>query len=165
MALLTGPTGLRSQESSTSGHYQVWSTDGGLPAYLPYGGSYYTLLFFNSGGYGRMVGRVDWVLSISQVHAGHFNFDVSRYGGYITNIHNSNSTYANFSFFDDVNSNVNYHGIKWTNGNSSSWGNGTLNFCVQAWCPTSGSVVSGAHNTNSNYTSHSNSNAFLKRMI
>ena len=165
MALLTGPSGLRSHDSTSSGYYQVWSTDGGTPAYLPYGGGHNIVLFYNSSGYGRMVGRVDWTLSISQNHSGSFNFYISKYGGGIQSINNSNGTYANFSYVSNVGGNGNNHGIKWTNGNGNTWGNGTLSFCIRTWSHQTSPVVSGANNTNSSYTSHSNSDTFLKRII
>ena len=166
MAFLTdGGVGLRNRHASSHGHYQVYTTDGGAHAYLPYGGSHNIVLFYNPGGYGRMVGRVDWALSISQQHAGHFNFQASRYGVTITNIYNSNGTYADFQSATNIGGNVNYHGVKWHNGNGNSWGNGSLHFCVQAWCSNSGSLVSGANNSNSTYTSHSNSSSLLRRVI
>tara|TARA_B100000131_G_scaffold265271_1_gene262762 strand:+ start:223 stop:714 length:492 start_codon:yes stop_codon:yes gene_type:complete len=160
--LTTGGVGVRNQDGS--GTYAVYSTDGGSCAYLPYGGSYYTVLFYNPGGYGRMMGRCDWGLAISQQHMGAFNFEISKYGVNIQNIYNSNSSFASFSAATNVGGNGNYHGITWTNGNGSSWGNGTLCFTVRTWAPFGGVLVSGAFNSNSNY-SHGNSNAFLKRII
>ena len=165
MAFLSGGGGLRNQDASNHGHYQVWTTDGGAHAYLPYGGGHNIVLFWNPGGYGRMVGRVDWALSIAQQHAGHFNFQASRYGVTITNIYNSNGTYADFQSATSIGGNANLNGVKWHNGNGSSWGNGSLHFCVQAWVSNSGSLVSGANNSNSTYTSHSNSSTLLKRII
>lgn len=165
MAFFTGGGGLRNQNTLDEGRYQFWTTDGGAYAYLPYGGGQNIVLFWNKDGYSRMAGRVDWTLSISQVHAGHFNFEISRYGINIQNIYNSNGTYANFSASTSINGNANYNGIKWTNGNSSSWGNGSLRFCVQAWSQNAGSLVSGANNSNSTYTSHDNSDTLLRRII
>ena len=160
--LTTGGVGVRYE--TASGIYAVYSTDGGDSAYLPYGGSYNIVLFYNPGGYGRMVGRCDWGLAISQQHMGAFNFEISKYGCNVINIYNSNSSFANFSAATNVGGNGNHHGIKWTNGNSASWGNGSLQFTVRTWAPYGGTLVSGAHNSNSNY-SHSNSNTFLKRLI
>ena len=160
--LTTGGVGVRNQNAG--GVYAIYSTDGGDTAFLPYGGSYNIVLFYNPGGYGRMAGRRDWGLAISQQHMGSFNFEISRYGVNIDTRYNSNSSYANFGSATSIGGNANYNGIKWTNGNGASWGNGSLAFTVRTWAPYGGTLVSGAHNSNSNY-SHSNSNTFLARII
>jgi hypothetical protein len=163
MSIQTGPGGLKPYGGG--GLYSEFSTDAGFSPYLPYGGSYYQLLFYNPSGYGRLVGRVDYTLSISQNHGGSFNFYVSRYGGAIQTI--SNSGYATFSYHGNIGGNVNHHGIRWTNPNTNTWGNGTMGFRVMTWSHQASHIVSGTQNNSSqsNYTSHSSSNSFLKRII
>jgi len=104
-------------------------------------GTHGTVIFFNNQGYGRMVGRCYIYLNISQNHSGYFDFYVSRYGGGIQNTHNSN--WANVVYQSNINGEVNWHGFVWYNTNSNTWGNGTLNYRVEAW---GGGLVSGQYN-------------------
>ena len=169
MSIYTGPGGINplSGAGGTAGNgdFAVWNTDAGTSSYLPYstGTDSYQVLFYNSGGYGRAIGTCYWTLSISQVHNGSFQFYVSRYGGAITE--HFNTGYASFSIVTGINSNVNHNGIKWTNTNGNSWGNGYLH-CTVLWQAEANTFVSGNFNgtDQTNYT-HGNSNTFLYRLI
>ena len=113
---------------------------------LPYNGHYAsgtqsTVLFYNSQGYGRMVGRCYITLGISQNHSGYFDFYVSKYGGGIQNQHNTN--WCNVQYVSNVGGNGNYHGFAWYNTNSNTWGNGGMAYYVEAW---GGGLTSGKYN-------------------
>lgn len=100
-----------------------------------------TVLFYNSGGYTRMVGRCYMYLGISQNHSGYFDFYCSRYGGGVQNQHNSNWT--DVAFVSNLGGNANHNGFVWYNTNSNSWGDGNMVYRVEAW---SGSLESGRYN-------------------
>ena len=113
---------------------------------LPYNGAdgngtHGTVLFFNSDGYNRMVGRCYLYLAISQNHSGYFDFYCSRYGGGISNLHNS--SWTNVAFVENIGGNANHNGFVWFNTNSNNWGNGHMFYRVEAW---RGGLVSGSYN-------------------
>ena len=169
MAIYTGPGGILPLSgvggTAGNGDFTIWNNDAGIYSYLPYsqGTDKYQVLFYNSGGYGRAIGTCYWYLSISQVHNGSFQFYISRYGGTITE--HFNTGYAVFSIETSINSNVQHNGIKWTNTNSNSWGNGSLYFTVVWHQSDSCYFTSGNYNGagQSNYT-HGSSESFLTRI-
>jgi hypothetical protein len=113
---------------------------------LPYNGAngngtHGVVIFFNSQGYGRMVGRCYMTLNISQNHSGYFDFYCSRYGGGVTN--QTNTNWANVTFESSINGNANWNGFVWYNTNGNNWGNGTLNYKVESW---GGGLTSGQYN-------------------
>jgi hypothetical protein len=135
---------------------QKWTTHGSPagPPYVPYGGSYYTTLFYNSGGYGAMVGRMYITLSISQQHQGIYDFTLSRYGGGVANRSTGGmNSHIGLASVGSSPSSANHTAMRWTNTNAASWGNGTLNVDVIMWRGSASNFVSGYANMTDNFTS------------
>lgn len=113
---------------------------------LPYNGAngngvHGVVIFLNTQGYGRMVGRCYMTLNISQNHSGYFDFYCSRYGGGVTN--QTNTSWTNVTFESSINGNADWNGFVWYNTNGNNWGNGTLNYKVESW---GGGLLSGQYN-------------------
>jgi hypothetical protein len=136
---------------------QRYTTNQANTPWIPYGGSNYTTLFMNTSGYDWMVGRLYYKLSISQVHRGILDFAISRYGGSLT--HTQNGSYVSFSIQGSMNGNANHTGLRWTNTNGNSWGNGTMHMQVVTH---SGGFTSGYPGLGDNFTDSSTGNFFRR---
>jgi hypothetical protein len=136
-----------------------WSTVNMSACSLPYGGGNNTLLFYNAGGYGWMTGRIYYTLYISQVHRGILDFAVSRYGLSMT--HHNNGGYVDFYFANAINGVPDHNGISWTNTNSNSWGNGTMNMTVL----TNGGTMASAYGNQYTNVTMTHNNPFLKQVL
>lgn len=135
--------------------------EGTQTCHLPYGGSNQTVIFYNSGGYSRLVGRCYWHLNISQVHSGYFDFHISRYGINTYNV--VNSGYVNLVSAMGINGNVDHNGIVWNNNNTNTWGDGSLTFHVEAWG--NGSLESGRYSDSPGNYDTSNTTKFARKMV
>ena len=119
--------------SQRSYGHQVWTTHGsgvGNAVYIPYNGGYYTTLFYNTGGYHSLQGRMWITVAISQAHQGVYDFCLNNYGSGINNV----TTGAHNSFISL--STVSYSGypaVRVTNSNGSSWGNGWYYITAIVW--------------------------------
>jgi hypothetical protein len=136
-----------------------WSTENMSACSLPYGGGNNTLLFYNAGGYGWMTGRIYYTLYISQVHRGILDFAVSRYGLSMT--HHNNGSYVDFYFANAINGVPDHNGISWTNNNSNSWGNGTMEMTVL----TNGGYMASAYGNQYTNVTMTHNNPFLKQVL
>lgn len=140
---------------------EKWTTEGspaGAPS-VPYGGGYYTTLFYSTGAYGIMVGRMYACLSISQQHQGIYDFSISNYGFGIAN--RSAGPMNGYLTFSSTGSPAN--SFRWTNTNGNSWGNGTLNVDIIMWRGGGSNFFSGTAGMNDNFTS-TQSGAFMRRV-
>ena len=135
---------------------QYWTTHGspaGNP-WVPYGGGYYTTLFYNSCGYAAMVGRMYITLDISQQHQGIYDFTLSRYGGGVANRSTgAMNSYLGLSSVGSSPSSANHTAMRWTNTNGASWGNGSARIDVVMWRGGDSCFVSGYANMTDNFTS------------
>ena len=139
--------------------HQVWTTEGGVQPYIPYGGSYYTTLFTNIGGYAALTGRLYINLNISQQHQGIYDFMLSRYGGGVAN--RSTGAMNSYISFSTPMIGTN-ETLRWTNTNTSSWGNGSLAITAIVWGNGDNRFVSGYPGLEDNFSSSQSGNFFVR---
>ena len=144
--------------------HQVWTTQGsgvGNAVYIPYNSGYYTTLFYNSGGYHALTGRLLITVAISQAHQGTYDFCLNNYGSGISN----ETTGAQNSFIGL--STVSYSGqqaLRLTNTNGSSWGNGWYYITAIVWGGGENRFVSLSAGDDDNF-SYSQSGSFFTRVV
>ncbi len=140
---------------------EIWTTEGATAPYVPYGGSYYTTLFYTSGGYQMLMGTMYIGLSISQQHHSTYHFCLSSYGGGVSSVGTgAHQSYISLSHPNDGPSGQ--EAIRWTNTNGSSWGNGTLNITVICWGSGANYFQSGYPGLADNFTSAQTGNFFVR---
>ena len=140
---------------------EIWTTEGATAPYVPYGGSYYTTLFYTSGGYQALVGTMYINLSISQQHQMTCHFTLSSYGGGVSNVgQGAHGSYISLTHPNDGPGSA--EAIRWTNTNGQSWGNGTLNITVICWGAGSNHFQSGYPGLADNFTSTQTGNFFVR---
>ena len=139
--------------------HQVWTTEGATAPYIPYGGGYYTSLFYNVGGYAAMTGRMYVNCSISQQHQGTYDFTLSRYGGGVSN--RSSGGMNSYISWDTPLIGTNEY-MRWTKTNGSSWGNGTLDITCIIWGAGADRFVSGYPGMDDNFSSSQTGNFFVR---
>ena len=150
--------------SQRSYGHQVWTTHGsgvGNAVYIPYNGGYYTTLFYNTGGYHSLQGRMWITVAISQAHQGVYDFCLNNYGSGISN----ETTGAHNSFIGL--STVSYSGqqaLRLTNTNGSSWGNGWYYITAIVWGGGENRFVSLSAGDDDNFSS-SQSGTFFTRVV
>ena len=144
--------------------HQVWTTQGsgvGNAVYIPYNSGYYTTLFYNSGGYHALTGRLLITVAISQAHQGTYDFCLNNYGSGISN----ETTGAHNSFIGL--STVSYSGqqaLRLTNTNGSSWGNARYYITAIVWGGGENRFVSLSAGDDDNFSS-SQSGSFFTRVV
>ena len=142
---------------------QEWTTEGaaaGQSVYIPYGGSYYTSIWYANVGYPYISARIYYNMSISQQHGGLVDFKMSRYGGGVT--HTSyNTGYATWIHAQYA-SNANYYQCRLQNTNSASWGNGYMSTSTWVWM-NEGLIISASPGNDDNYSSNQSGN-WLRRV-
>jgi hypothetical protein len=168
MPIHLGTGGIRvdSETDTYVGPYRIYSTVGAQAPYIPYNdgsGPYHTLLFYNTAGYGWIMGRIYTFISISQIHVHIADFDISRYGGTVT-MHKDYS-YISLSAEMGIGGNANHNGIRVTNTNTMSWANCSYNFIVMVYdvANYNGAFVSGYGGLSDNFTAP-NTNTWLQRI-
>ena len=144
--------------------HQVWTTKGsgvGDAVYIPYNGGYYTTLFYNSGGYHALTGRLLITVAISQAHQGTYDFCLNNYGSGISN----ETTGAHNSYISL--STVSYNGnqaLRLTNTNGSGWGNGWYYITAIVWGGGENRFNTLSAGDDDNFTS-SQSGTFFTRVV
>ncbi len=139
---------------------QEWTSKGAAHnIWIPYGGSYYTVVIYNNCGYTYDSMRIYSSLSISQQHGAIVDFKLSRYGGGVT--HTSfNTGYASWQH-NQYASNANYYQVRLLNTNGAGWGNGHWDTTIWYWARDT-TPVSGTAGVDDNFTS-TQSSTFLRR--
>ena len=152
-------TTLSAQETLRNRGHQVWTTEGATTPYIPYNGGYYTTLFWNTGNYHSLNGRLYVAVAISQAHQGIYDFSLNAYGSGIAN----RSTGAHNSYIGLSGTTTNgYPALRLTNTNGSSWGNGWYYMTAIVWGGADDRFVSSAPGVDDNFSSSQSGNFFTR---